>query len=36
VSYTSLTFLAQRYTIPSELVKNIAGVEPLLMGALKA
>ena len=36
VSYTSPTFLAQRYTIPSELVKNIAGVEQLLMGALKA
>ena len=36
VSYTSPGFLAQRYTIPSELVKNIAGVEPLLTGVLKA
>ncbi len=36
VSYTSPTFLAQRYTIPSELVKNIAGVDQLLMSALKA
>lgn len=36
VSYTSPAFLAQRYTIPSELVKNIVGVEPLLTGALKA
>jgi uncharacterized protein (DUF302 family) len=35
VSYTSPTYLAERYAVPGDLVKNIAGLEPLLMGALQ-
>ena len=34
VSYTDPAYLAERYEIPDNLAKNIAGLEPLLIGAL--
>jgi uncharacterized protein (DUF302 family) len=34
VSYNTTEFLAQRHAIPADLVKNIAGVEPLVKAAL--
>ena len=34
VSYNTPEFLAQRHEIPSDLIKNIAGVEPLVKAAL--
>ena len=34
VSYNTPAYLAARYAIPPELVQNIAGIEPLLAGAL--
>ena len=34
VSYTDPAWLAQRYALPSELEKNIAGITPLIAGAL--
>jgi len=34
VSYTDPAWLAQRYTLPAELVKNIAGITPLIAGAV--
>ena len=35
VSYTDAAYLAARYSIPDDLAKNIAGLEPLLIGALQ-
>ena len=35
VSYDSSAYLASRFAIPAELVKNIAGVDPLITGALQ-
>ncbi|HET9980537.1 MAG TPA: DUF302 domain-containing protein, partial [Ktedonobacterales bacterium] len=35
VSYTSPAYLARRYAVPDDLAKNIAGIEPLLAGALQ-
>ena len=35
VSYTDPAYLAARYGIPDDLAKNIAGLEPLLRGALQ-
>jgi len=35
VSYTDPAYLAERYRIPDDLAKNIAGLEPLLIGALQ-
>ena len=35
VSYTDPAYLAERYRIPDDLAKNIAGLEPLLKGALQ-
>jgi len=35
VSYTSSEFLAERYAIPKELVKNIAGMAVLIDDALR-
>ena len=35
VSYTSATYLAARYSIPPELVGNIAGVDPLVKQTLQ-
>ena len=35
VSYTSPAYLAHRYTVPDNLTINIAGIEPLLAGALQ-
>ncbi|HZC04559.1 MAG TPA: DUF302 domain-containing protein [Ktedonobacterales bacterium] len=35
VSYNSPAWLAQRYHIPTELVGNIAGIEPLLAAAIQ-
>jgi uncharacterized protein (DUF302 family) len=34
VSYNTVDFLVQRHAIPADLAKNIAGVEPLVKGAL--
>jgi uncharacterized protein (DUF302 family) len=34
VSYNTTEFLAQRHAIPPDLVKNIAGIEPLVKIAL--
>jgi len=34
VSYTSAAFLATRYAIPNDLVKNIAGIDGLIESAL--
>ena len=36
VSYTNPDFLASRYAIPQELVKNIAGITALIDGALQS
>lgn len=36
VSYTSPDFLASRYAIPQELVKNIAGIAALIDGAVQS
>ncbi len=36
VSYNSPAYLAARHSIPSELVPNIAGIGPLIDGALSA
>src|SRR5690349_3903869 len=35
VSYTDPAYLGARYALPDELMKNIAGIEPLLLGALQ-
>ncbi len=35
VSYTDSKYLAQRYAIPADLVKNIAGIDTLIQGALQ-
>jgi uncharacterized protein (DUF302 family) len=35
VSYTESSYLAQRYTIPDALVQDIAGIAPLIRGALQ-
>lgn len=35
VSYTDPAYLGARYGIPDDLAKNIAGLEPLLRGALQ-
>ncbi len=35
-SFNTPAFLAQRHAIPPELIKNIAGVEPLIKAALGA
>lgn len=35
VSYTDPAYLGARYAIPDDLMKNIAGLEPLLKGALQ-
>ena len=34
VSYTSSTYLTQRFAIPAELAKNIAGIDNLIQSAL--
>lgn len=34
VSYNSTEYLAARHHIPDELLRNIAGIDPLLAGAL--
>lgn len=34
VSYNATSYLAQRYDLPSELAKNIAGIDALVDGAL--
>jgi uncharacterized protein (DUF302 family) len=34
VSYNSVTYLANRYNLPSDLTKNIAGIDPLIEAAL--
>ena len=34
VSYNATSYLAQRYGLPSELAKNIAGIDALVDGAL--
>lgn len=34
VSYNTPEFLTQRHALPKELARNIAGVEPLVKGAL--
>lgn len=34
VSYTSVAYLASRYSIPPELVGNIAGIDGVVAGAL--
>lgn len=36
VTNTSAEYLAQRFAIPAELVKNIAGVDRLIAGALQS
>lgn len=36
VSYTSPAYLAARYAIPDELVKNIAGIEAVVAAAVRA
>jgi uncharacterized protein (DUF302 family) len=36
VSYTDSTYLAQRYAIPADLVQNVAGIAPLIQGALQS
>jgi uncharacterized protein (DUF302 family) len=36
ISYDSPEFLAQRHSIPAELVKNISGVAPVVATALEA
>ncbi|HEU4783373.1 MAG TPA: DUF302 domain-containing protein [Ktedonobacterales bacterium] len=35
VSYTDPAYLGARYAVPDALMKNIAGLEPLLNGALQ-
>jgi uncharacterized protein (DUF302 family) len=35
VSYTGPAYLGARYAIPDDLMKNIAGLEPMLIGALQ-
>lgn len=35
VSYTDPAYLGARYALPDDLMKNIAGLEPLLKGALQ-
>jgi|SRR5579859_1031457 len=35
VSYTNTTYLASRYAIPDDLVKNIAGIDALIDSALQ-
>jgi hypothetical protein len=34
VSYNATSYLAERHGLPSELVKNIAGIDALIDGAL--
>lgn len=34
VSYTSIAYLAERYSIPGALVKNVAGIDTLVDAAL--
>ncbi len=36
VSYTSVAYLAARYSIPQELIGNIAGIDGLIESALRA
>jgi uncharacterized protein (DUF302 family) len=36
VSYDSSAYLAQRFAIPAELVKNIAGIEGVIASALQS
>ena len=35
VSYNATPYLAERHALPSELVKNIAGIDALIDGALR-
>jgi uncharacterized protein (DUF302 family) len=35
VSYNATSYLAKRHDLPSELVKNIAGIDALIDGALR-
>src|SRR4051812_35384817 len=35
VSYNATSYLAERHDLPSELVKNIAGIDALIDGALR-
>jgi uncharacterized protein (DUF302 family) len=35
VSYNATSYLAERHDLPSELVKNIAGIHALIDGALR-
>jgi hypothetical protein len=35
VSYNATSYLARRYDLPSELAKNIAGIDALIDGALR-
>ncbi len=35
VSYNSVAYLAERYSIPDDLVKNIAGIDALIDAALR-
>jgi len=35
VSYNSISYLANRYKLPSDLTKNIAGIDALIDGALR-
>jgi uncharacterized protein (DUF302 family) len=34
VSYNSVTYLTNRYSLPADLAKNIAGIDPLIESAL--
>ncbi|HKM77202.1 MAG TPA: DUF302 domain-containing protein [Candidatus Bathyarchaeia archaeon] len=34
VSYNSVTYLTNRYNLPNDLAKNIAGIDPLIENAL--
>ena len=36
VSYTSIAYLAVRYSIPQELTANIAGIDALIEGVLRS
>ena len=36
VSYTDSAYLAQRYAIPADLVKNIAGIDDIVASALQS
>jgi uncharacterized protein (DUF302 family) len=35
VSYTDSVYLAERYGVPGDLAKNIAGIGPLIQGAMQ-